>query len=559
MIEKLLNLITTATSESEAVKAIAPLATEITRLADDDVDQLVAQLAQLATSDQLTPLPDDQGQWKTRLDLLIPATQALLVREVKLVDQKNAAESSPPAEPTKLGDLASPPAVPLPGVDIDLNWNATRLENFETLYLAVAPDALLPNHLLRWLATGHNDSRIELWVRLMGDQPPEHRPGIALSFAPLMDVGFEPESWFLDLLIDAPTRHSQIAPAVYDLCNFYFRHQLCEHHAATDRLPQLNQLLAQLCSNLTQIESGKISPNIDAQAINRQVADSVALIVALCDTFALVEYEPAVQNIVSAMTLRHRRVQTESAAALARLGYPQGQTALVAMAQEPVSRLRVLAYAEELGFLDKISLELQGEISVAESQLAIWLSEPEQMGLAPTTIELVDNGEMYWPSYEHPVQCFLFRYSYGRGENAHSNIGICGPLTHAFAADIRHLSPEDCYAIFAGWQTTHQEIFLLNVQQADQFHGSEMRRLQSLLTEHQLDDANIETAASFFGEVVLVATGTIDQSPGTAVVDQNEVTWVPAGNADAPLDWELALAIWRGRRLLATFNHQDQD
>lgn len=553
MIAKLLNLITNAASESDAVKAIAPLATGITRLADDEVDQLVSQLAQLATSDQLTPLPDDHGQWKTRLDLLIPVAQALLVREVKLVNQKKVSESSPPAELTKLGDLTSPPAV------LDLNWNATRLENFETLYLAVAPDALLPNHLLRWLATGHDDRRIELWVRLMGDQPPEHRPGIALSFAPLMDVGFEPASWFLDLLIDAPTRHSQIAPAVYDLCNFYFRHQLCDHHAATDRLPQLNQLLAQLCSNLTQIESGKISPNIDAQAINRQVADSVALIVALCDLFALVEYEPAVQNIITAMTLRHRRVQTESAAALARLGYPQGQTALVAMAQEPVSRLRVLAYAEELGFLDKISLELQGEISVAESKLAIWLSEAEQMGLAPTTITLVDNCEMYWPSYEHPVQCFLFRYSYGRGENAHANIGICGPLTHAFAADIRHLTPEDCYAVFAGWQTTHQEIFLMNVDQADALHGSEMRRLQSLLAEQQLDDVNIETAASFFGEIVLVATAVQDQSPGTVVVDQQDVIWVPAGNADAPLDWELALAIWRGRRLLATFNHQDQD
>lgn len=552
MIEKLINLIVTAASESDAAKAIAPFATEITRLSDEDVDQLLAKLSELATSEQLTPLPDEQGQWKTRLDLLIPVAQSLLVREVKAVKNNKQSRSPQPGGEITEGSVGAA------GSPVDLKWNTTRLENFETLYLAVAPDALLPNHLLRWLATGHDDQRIELWVRLMGDQPPEHRPGIALSFAPLMDASFDPATWFLDLLIDAPTRHSQIAPAVYDLCNFFFRHHLSEHHAATDRLPQLNQLLAQLCNNLMQIESGKVSPNIDVQAINRQVADSVALIVALCDTFALVEYEPAVQNIVSAMTLRHRRVQTESAAALARLGYPEGQTALVAMAQEPVSRLRVLAYAEELGFLEKISLELQGEISIAESQLAIWLSEPEQMGLAPTTIQLMDNREMYWPSYEHPVQCFLFRYSYGRGENAHSNIGICGPLTHAFAADIRHLTPEDCYAMFAGWQTTHQEIFLLNSQQAEQLHGSEMRRLQGLLTEQQLDDVNLETVASFFGEIVLIATGNQDQSPGTAVVDQNEVTWVSAGNVDAPLDWELALAIWRGRRLLATFNHQDQ-
>jgi hypothetical protein len=423
---------------------------------------------------------------------------------------------------------------------------------------------LLPNHLLRWLATGHDDQRIKLWVQLLGDQPPEHRPEIAFAFAPLMDAAFDPPEWFFDSLVDAPTRHSQVAPAVYDLCNFFFRAQSDpptdpQDHAASQRLPQLNELLAQLISNLKQVESGRISPNINAQVINRQVADSVALIVALCDTFALVEYQDAVPNIINAMMLRHRRVQTESAAALARLGYPEGQKALIAMAQEPVSRLRVLAYAEELGFLDKISLELQGEIAIAESQLAIWLSQPQQMGLAPTRVTLLDNREMYWPSYEHPMQCFLFRYTYGSGENAHSNIGICGPLTHAFAADIRHLTLDDCYAMFAGWQTTHQEIFQLTLAQADQMYASEMRRLQSLLSEQELGDLNIQTAASFFGEVVLVATGVLEDVFGAAVVDQNDVTWVPVGNPDAPVDWELAFSIWRGRRLLATFNHQDQD
>jgi len=181
----------------------------------------------------------------------------------------------------------------------------------------------------------------------------------------------------------------------------------------------------------------------------------------------------------------------------------------------------VLAYAEELGFLEKISLELQGEIAIAESQLAIWLSEPQQMGLAPTQIDLIDNREMYWP-------------------------------------DIRHLSPDDCYALFAGWQTTHQEIFQMGVEQATQLHASEMRRLQSLLSEQQLEDQQIQTAAGFFGETVLIATGKLDNSAGTAVVDQADVTWVPAGATAAPIDWELASALWRGRRLLTTFNHQDR-
>ena len=514
---------------------IAPMATQITQLSDEEVDQLIAELSKLAISDQLTPLPDDQGEWKTRLDLLIPIVQSLLVREVKQSQKKKSDD------------------------EVAMAWSETRLQNFETLYLAVSPDAKLPSHLLRWLATGHDIGRLQLWVQLIGDQPPEDRAGVPLCFAPLMDGTLKPSDWFLDSLIDAPTRHSQIAPAVYDLCNFFYRHQRVESHPVEPRLGQLNELLSQLVANLLQIESGKVSSAIDAKLINRQVADSVALIVSLCDTFALVGYKNATENIVSAMMLRHRRVQTESAAALARLGYPEGQQALVVMAQEPVSRLRVLAYAEELGFLDKISLELQGEISIAESHLAIWLSEPEQMGLAPSKIELLDNREMYWPSYEHPVQCYLFKYSYGKDDNAHSNIGICGPLTHAFAADLQHLTPEDCYALFAGWQTTHEEIFHVGYEKAAASFGSEMRRLESLLNDELLDDQNVETAASFFGEIVLIATGSQNGQPGTAVVDQNEASWISAGNAAARIDWELAFALWRGRRLLATFNHQDQD
>ncbi len=534
MIEKLISLIMTASSESEALKTIPRHAVEITKLSDEDVDELLAKFAQLSVSDQVTPLPDDQGNWRPRLDLLIPITQSLLVRELKQIKDAK------------------------PGDEIALAWSGARLRNFETLYLAVAPDSQLPNHLLRWLATGSDTGRLELWVQLMGDQPPEERSGIGLAFAPLMNADFTPPEWFLDSLVDAPTRHSQVAPAIYDLCNFFYRHKQVDHHPAEPRLEHLNELLAQLVNNLKQIESGKLNPNIDVKAINRQVADSVALIVALCDTFALVDYQNAADNIINAMLLRHRRVQTESAAALARLGYPEGEKALIAMATAPVSRLRVLAYAEELGFLDKISLELQGEIAVAESQLAIWLSEPQQMGLAPSRIELVDNCEMYWPSYEHPLQCFLFRYRYGKGENAHSNIGICGPLTHAFAADIQHLSPEDCYALFAGWQTTHQEIFQLGVERAAQMHASEVRRMQSLLNEQEIEDLQIQTAAGFFGETLLIATGTLDSVTGTAIVDQNDVTWIPAGKENAPLDWDLAYALWRGRRLLTTFNHQDR-
>jgi hypothetical protein len=179
------------------------------------------------------------------------------------------------------------------------------------------------------------------------------------------------------------------------------------------------------------------------------------------------------------------------------------------------------------------------------------------MGLAPSDIELLDNREMYWPSYEHPVQCYLFKYSYGSGEAAHSNIGICGPLTHAFAADLRHLPVEEIYAAFAGWQTISPEIFLMSSARAQTAFPNELRRLQGALDDSDLEDVKIQTLGSFFGEIVLVATGSGEGQPGTIVVDSHDSTWFEMGNPEAPIEWKLAYAMWRGKQLLSKFNSSE--
>ena len=82
--------------------------------------------------------------------------------------------------------------------------------------------------------------------------------------------------------------------------------------------------------------------------------------------------------------------------------------------------------------------------------------------------------------------------------------------------------------------------------------------MQSLLSEQEIEDLEIQTAAGFFGETLLIATGSLDGTTGTAIVDQNDVTWIPSGSENAPIDSDLAYALWRGRRLLTTFNHQDR-
>ncbi len=544
MIEKILGAVRVAQSQTEGLKRMAQLVTGITKISDQDVEQLLTEAASMAIASDISPIPDEDGNWKTRLDLLIPVVQALLVREVKLAKEaqkKNAGH----IEPTAKTETAA-------------SWSDGLHQAVDTLYFATPPDSELRCHLLQWLALGCAEKRLKHWVQLLADEPPEHRSSIALAFAPLMDASVVPPEWLLDDLIAGATGYSQIASAVYDLSNFYFRHEVIDYHPAEDKLEDLNGLLGQLYQNLNQIESGQVNPRIDREILNRQVSDSVALMVALCDTFALTRYDAASEHIAQAMSLRHRRVQTEAAAALARLGHQEGREALIALVQDPVSRLRVLAYAEEQGFLDQISLEFQGEIAIAESRLAIWLAEPDQMGLAPSRMELLDSREMYWPSYEHPVVCYLFRFWYGTSENAYSNVGICGPMTHALSADMNHLSHDDLYAAFAGWQTTHQEIFYLAVPQAEKLYASQMRRLNGVMMEQEIEDLAIETAASFFGEIVLIGCGTLNGVKGTAIADQQDITWIPENNEAAPIDSGLAFSLWCGRKLLSAFNQEDQ-
>ena len=49
-----------------------------------------------------------------------------------------------------------------------------------------------------------------------------------------------------------------------------------------------------------------------------------------------------------------------------------------------------------------------------------------------------------------------------------------------------------------------------------------------------------------------------DADPGTLVVGNDHSDWIGPGNSAAPIDSNLALDIWRGRRLLVNFNSVEQ-
>lgn len=537
MINEISEAILLAQNDPTQLSRLAAISQSIPELASDQVDELLDMLLgfgeelQACTPTTGEPNPHE-ATGKIQIDQLVqPVIHQLVQRETKLID-----DESP-----------------------DRHWGATRFQHVQTLYRYAPSESDLRNHLLRWIAVEGSEESLQIWTDLICDDPPEHRLGIVLAFSPLMQRNFNPQPWMLSQLVNHATSHSQIAPAIFDLFNFYYRHEIVDVHPAEERINELTELLGQLSGQLGKIEEGDFPRNFGANQINLLVSDSVALIVALCDTFAQLQHEAAIGKLHQALSLRHRRVQTEAAAALARLDDELGKKTLIELAEQPVARLRVLAYAEELGFKNEISLELQGEIAMAESLLAIWLSEPAQMGLAPSNIQFMESRELNWPSYEHPVHCYLFKYSYGSGEQTHSNIGICGPMTHAFAADIQHLNHDDIYAVFAGWQTVHNEIYQLSLNRAQQAFPNPWRRLVGNLDAEAFDEVVHRTAASFFGDLILIADAKMDGESGTAIVESEKVSWFSLGNLNAPIDWQMAYSIWRGRQLLSSFNENEPE
>ena len=382
--------------------------------------------------------------------------------------------------------------------------------------------------------------------------------GIAIATAPLAGKSTHRlTQQQLAGLVNDGASEPVVASAIYELANLYFRQSWISEHPLQDRTEPLVELLGSLVSRMALIEEGQIPGDVpDPDEISRTVKNSVALIIALTDTLSLLKVEAAVGKYHQAMQLRHRRIQVEAAAALARFDEAEGKQKLLDLAAHPVVRPRVIAYAKELGFESEISLEHTGPIATAETELALWLAQPQQMGLAPTEMNLIDQRQLYWPSYEEPLDCYLFSFEYGTGENAYRNVGISGPLTHAFVADITTLSAADQYSAFAGWQTMSDEIFMVPIERATQALAGPTQQLKRQLEQQLFAEFEIQYVASFFGEYVMVVSGTKadSQQSGTLIVELDEQFWIPAGNEASPIDCQLAFEIWSGRKLLTNFN-----
>jgi hypothetical protein len=421
------------------------------------------------------------------------------------------------------------------------------------LYERLGKATIARAYLLQMLSSSAGPEELAAFVDLVTSDPPEDAPGVMLSFGPLFQhTDYDPESLFPRLL-DA-IAHPAVAASVIDLANYLTRRGLLDAHPGAERRQQLMDLLGAIAQRLGKIEETPDDLADSREALIRQIDDSVALGVALCDGLALIGDREAIAKLYQAFEIRHRRLHTEAAAALARFDEEVGRDALIALAAEPVARLRVLAYAEELELSDQIDEQYRTPAARAESELTLWLAQPSQMGIPPTKLELVDSRNQYWPGYDEPVDCFLLRFIYQVGEAQYSNIGIAGPATHAFAADLQDLPPGDIYAAFAGWQAEHEDIYEYDVNELTEQQRVDVAKLERRLRDDHFDALQPTMLGMFLGDRVLVAKATREGHSGIAVTDGYESLWFANRNPERPIRSLEAICIYKGRRLLRSFN-----
>lgn len=438
-------------------------------------------------------------------------------------------------------------------------------EPISACYIALTSVEKIPRqHLLSVLATLGGKKNLNFFCELILKHPPKGTAEATIPFLPLFrDTATNVSEYLFPSLLPG-LANPDLAPVILDLANFLTRTKRIAGHPAADRVGDLVTLLDGLIIGLEDLQTHVEEQRQPDGETFRRYNDSMALVVSLCDALALIGDASAVDVLNRLLQLRHRRLRVEAAAALACLGQAAGQQALVELAAEPGARLRVLSYAAELDLLDAIDERFREPVAVAEAELVAFLSQPTAMGVPPSSCELVDSHTQYWPGYEEPRICYLFRYSYEgvdaqQQPTSYSNIGIAGPLVHAFRTDLGNLPVADIYSAFAGWQTEHAEIYETECKFLDATDRRELDELVRRVEENGYQEVVPLRLGSFFGDRILIADaikpcdGSDCGQAGSLIVDPRDVYWYPH-QSERSIDGEMAYNIYKGKRLLQAFN-----
>lgn len=430
--------------------------------------------------------------------------------------------------------------------------DSSTIDGVMRVYRSLGPSSRARHHLLRLLATAGTRPALAAFAELVASDPPRKSDDAMLAFVPLFQRPDYPPDALFPRLLDAQD-DAAIVTAVLDLANYLTASGRIDRHPAAPRAARLVNLLGGLVGRLARLEEHPAEFAASPADLNAIVSESTGLIVAIVNALGLIGEPAAAGKLHQALELGHRRVRTEAAFALARLGDETGVEILAQMAAEPVVRSCALAYLDELGKLDRVPESLRTPPTRAEGELAARLALPTYFGAPPHALELVDASRRSWPGCPEPVDCYLFRYEYRSGERSLSGIGMAGPLVHAFQVDLADLPPDDIYAAYAGWGTEHPEISELEADDLSPAQQAAWQSARQRLVEQGYRSPRLVKLGRFFGEEHWVAAAQWQQRPGTAIVCGDQIEWHgDAGTPRSPGETEIYY-LFKGRRLLRAF------
>jgi hypothetical protein len=415
-----------------------------------------------------------------------------------------------------------------------------------------ATSPVVRRELLRNLATAGDEASLATFAELVASEPPGELQDALVAFGPLFqrEAPLAAAALFPRLL-DA-VAHPTIASIAIDAANYFTRTGALTVHPASERRAALVALLNSIVVRLGKLEAGSADEGVWEEH-RRQAEEGVSLFISLADALALIGDRSAIAALKQGAELHHRRLRTEAAAALARLGDDAGVDMLVALTAEPVVRARATAYLDELSHGDRVPQEYRTPEAVAAGKLAQHLAAPLQFGLAPQSIELLDHRRQHWPGFDRPVDTFLFRFAYVAAGGEYRGVGIVGPMVRVLACDVEDLPPNDIYALFAGWQAEHDSIRETAVADLPVEEQARIGEVWEELGEG-LSDVTPVLVGDFFGHRYLVATAMRSGDAGVMVSDGAQSVWYRAGNAQRPITAADAYHMHKGRQLLHAFN-----
>ncbi len=429
-------------------------------------------------------------------------------------------------------------------------WDSELVAAIANWFHRAAGSERLSSQLLSLLAGSSYPSAMDVFVSLLLHRPPETPSLVAAAFQPLFRVGCPVDTLFPRLLDSLS--HPSLAAPVLDLANYLTRRGVVSEHPARERSGELVGLLGSLVRRLEQCEEQQVSSSQQFHDVARRVAEAIAITIALCDALALMRAEEAIPKLYPLLGIRHRRLQVEAAAALARLGDNTGKEKLGELAAEPVVRLYAVQFARELGFGEEIAEEHRSPEALMLGRAALMLSQPTHFGVAPSNLEIIDVRRIAWPGEDTPVEVALVRYAYTSDQGEWSNVAAVGPTVGICTADLADLAPDDIYAIFAGMEMAHEEIHHWDQSEWTEYHVAEIARLERRLRDRGYLEIEAQLLGTFFGQWFLIAKARRDSTEGIAVADDNEVRWFPT-TGDRALGVRELLALYQGRKFFEAF------